>query len=163
MRWRPHQVMRFPISLPFWSKGKSWNDFSLNASKFILGNVEIRLTNGGSDFATKSWPASGSTKRIRTAMTRHGTRKSLVKSSADTFECRRANRTDWNDYPFRRYCIGYTVPKTAKRRIDSRPLIDSRRLTIMAFPSLAAKISDFCCCLRERLKRFDPRHRATIN
>jgi hypothetical protein len=46
----------FPNFFCLFGRWKSWNDFSLNCAKFShsLAGVEIRLTNGGSDFATKS-------------------------------------------------------------------------------------------------------------
>lgn len=104
----------FPNFFCLFGRWKSWNDFSLNCAKFShsLAGVEIRLTNGGSDFATKSLGRrGGSTKELEPQWhATEGRQSSLVTKSppmqrANTFECRRAKPYGTNEkrQPISRY------------------------------------------------------------
>ncbi len=67
-------VMCFPISFAFFVEGKVLKRFQFKPREIlILAGVEIRLTNGGSDFATKSLAGKRSNKRILEPQWQHAT------------------------------------------------------------------------------------------
>lgn len=170
MRGMMHQSCVSQFLLPFWSMEKLKRfQFKPREILSFAGRCRNPVDERRIWFRDKvSWPASGPTKELEPQWhATEGRQSSLVKSPpmlqrADTFECRRAKPYGTrmkSDNPFHGTDDYKTGPKRIirkKRRRDTgRPLIDSRRLTIMAFSSLAAKISDFCCCLAGRLKRFE--------